>query len=47
MRASGIVAVCRRGKLRQANGVLGLPLPEPAPEGAQWTEAYRWWASGE
>jgi hypothetical protein len=24
--------------------LLDLPLPEPAPEGSQWIEAYRYWA---
>ncbi|MEW1914340.1 calcium-binding protein [Kitasatospora sp. NPDC085895] len=42
--ASGIVAVCARGSQRQAVGLLDLPLPTPAPEGAQWIEAYRHWA---
>lgn len=41
-----IVAVCRRGRLRQRIAVLDLPLPEPPPEGAQWIEAYRRWARG-
>lgn len=39
-----IVAYCRRGKYRQAIGVLDLPLPKPLPEGAQSIEAYRHWA---
>jgi hypothetical protein len=39
-----IVAYCRRGAVRQAIGVLDLPLPTPPPEGAQWIEAYRHWA---
>lgn len=43
LRSSGIVAICHRGRLRQAIGVLDLPLPDPAPEGAQWIEAYRRW----
>ncbi|MFF4753446.1 hypothetical protein ACWD5R_09580 [Streptomyces sp. NPDC002514] len=42
---SGIVALCRRGRHRQAIGLLDLPLPEPAPEGWAWVEAYRHWAS--
>ncbi|MEU1600096.1 hypothetical protein ABZ468_46850 [Streptomyces sp. NPDC005708] len=42
--ASGIVAICARGKQRQAIGLLDLPLPTPAPSGAQWIEAYRHWA---
>ncbi|MFV5995164.1 hypothetical protein ACNPQM_22605 [Streptomyces sp. NPDC056231] len=42
---SGIVALCRRGRHRQAIGLLDLPLPEPAPEGWAWVEAYRHSAS--
>jgi hypothetical protein len=44
LRSSGIVAICHRGRLRQAIGILDLPLPDPAPDGAQWIEAYQWWA---
>jgi hypothetical protein len=43
----GIVAVCHRGKLRQRIGILDLPLPDPPPEGVEWIEAYRHWASGQ
>ncbi|WP_246203750.1 hypothetical protein [Streptomyces tailanensis] len=39
-----VVARCARGAVRQDIGILDLPLPEPAPEGAQWIEAYRYWA---
>jgi hypothetical protein len=39
-----IMAVCHRGRIRQAIGILELPLPSPPPEGAQWIEAYRHWA---
>lgn len=39
-----IVAVCRRGKERQRLPILDLPLPEPAPKGWEWIEAYRHWA---
>jgi hypothetical protein len=42
---SGIVALCRRGRYRQAISVLDLPAPEPAPEGWAWGAAYRHWAS--
>ena len=38
-----IVAVCRRGRYRQALPILDLPLPSPRPEGADWIEAYRLW----
>ncbi len=40
---SRIVAVCKRGRHRQAIGILDLPLPDPAPAGAEWIEAYRHW----
>ena len=38
-----IVAVCRRGRNRQALPILDLPIPSPPPEGAEWIEAYREW----
>jgi hypothetical protein len=38
-----IVAVCTRGRNRQALSILDLPLPTPPPEGAEWIEAYRQW----
>ncbi|MGW1616833.1 hypothetical protein ACWCQZ_47120 [Streptomyces sp. NPDC002285] len=41
---SQIVALCVRGPWRQAIGILDLPLPVPAPDGAQWIAAYRHWA---
>lgn len=41
---SGIVAICSRGKHRQAIGILDLPLPIPPPAGAEWIDAYRRWA---
>jgi hypothetical protein len=41
-----IVAVCRRGKAHQRIPLLDLPLPTPAPEGAEWVAAYRRWARG-
>jgi hypothetical protein len=44
LRPGGIVAICHRGPMRQAIGILDLPLPDPAPEGAQWIAAYRRWA---
>ena len=47
LRLSGIVAICHRGRLREAIGILDLPLPDPAPEGAQWIEAYRQWAGAQ
>ena len=39
-----IVAICTRGRLRQAIPILDLVLPSPAPPGAEWIEAYRYWA---
>jgi len=39
-----IVAICTRGRLRQAIPILDLTLPSPAPAGAEWIEAYRRWA---
>jgi hypothetical protein len=39
-----LVAMCSRGAARQAIGLLDLPLPDPAPAGAEWIEAYRRWA---
>jgi len=42
---SGLVAICSRGEHHQAIGILDLPLPSPAPEGAEWISAYRRWAS--
>jgi hypothetical protein len=41
-----IVAVCARGKSRQRVPILELPLPDPAPEGAEWIDAFRRWARG-
>ncbi|MQA27643.1 MAG: hypothetical protein GEU94_19765 [Micromonosporaceae bacterium] len=41
--AGQIVAICLRGGVRQAVGILDLPLPDPAPEGAEWIAAYRRW----
>ena len=38
-----IVAICRREHHKQAIPILDLPLPRPAPDGAQWIEAYRRW----
>ena len=39
-----LVAVCRRGRSRQAISLLDLPIPMPPPAGAEWIEAYRRWA---
>jgi hypothetical protein len=40
----GLVADCVRGKHRQAIHLSDLPMPEPAPGGAEWIAAYRHWA---
>jgi len=42
---SGIVAICKRGKERQAIGILDLPLPDPRPAGAEWLDAFRHWGA--
>lgn len=42
-----IIAVCRRGRDRQALPILDFPLPTPPPDGAEWIEAYRQWRRGE
>jgi hypothetical protein len=44
--AEEIVAICRRGRLRQPIPILDLPLPSPPPPGWEWIEAYRHWARG-
>ena len=44
--ADEIVAICTRGRARQAIPILELPLPLPPPPGAEWIEAYRRWARG-
>ena len=36
-----IVAICRRGRLKQAVPILELPLPTPRPAGTEWIDAYR------
>ena len=38
-----IVAMCRRGKIRQRIPILDLPLPYPPPNGAESIEAFRLW----
>lgn len=44
--ANEVVAMCYRGRERQAIPILELPLPEPPPAGWEWIEAYRRWARG-
>ncbi len=41
-----IVAVCKRGRVRQSVSILDLPSPDPWPTGWEWIEAYRQWARG-
>jgi hypothetical protein len=38
-----VVAICRRDRVKQAIPILDLPLPAPAPDGAEWIDAYRRW----
>ena len=39
-----IVAMCTRGRDRQRIDLLDLPMPTPAPDGAEWIDAFRHWA---
>jgi hypothetical protein len=41
-----IVAVCQRNGIRQRIEFLDLPLPKPAPAGAEWIAAYCHWRRG-
>lgn len=41
-----IVAICTRGRNRQAISVEDLPLPSSRPAGSEWIEAYRHWLRG-
>ncbi len=41
-----IVAICYRGRERQAIPLLDLPVPPSPPAGWEWVEAYRRWARG-
>ena len=41
-----LVAVCYRGRERQAIPILELPLLDPPPTGWEWIEAYRRWSRG-
>lgn len=45
-RSEQIVVICRRGRARQSLPTIGLPLPTPLPQGAEWIEAYRRWRGG-
>ena len=39
-----IIAVCRRGRFRQAISIMDLPMPARVPPGVEWIAAYRRWA---
>jgi hypothetical protein len=41
-----IVAICRRDGVKQRIEILDLPLPKPAPAGAEWIAAYSHWRRG-
>ena len=41
-----IVAICTRGRERQAIAVGDLPLPSPGPVGGEWIKAYQYWIGG-
>ena len=41
-----IVAVCQRNGMKQRIEILDLPLPKPAPAGAEWIAAYSYWRKG-
>jgi hypothetical protein len=41
-----LVAVCLKGNRRQRISLLDLPIPSPAPKGAQWIAAYCHWRNG-
>lgn len=42
--ADEIVAICTRDGHRQTIPILQLPVPDRAPDGWEWIEAYRRWA---
>ena len=44
--ADEIVAICKRGRERQAIPLLALPLPSPPPIGHEWIQAFRYWRRG-
>lgn len=41
-----LVAVCRKGQIKQRILLSELPMPSPLPEGAEWIVAYRYWRTG-
>ncbi|WP_249019196.1 hypothetical protein [Conexibacter sp. S30A1] len=38
------LAICTRDGHRQTIPIRDLPIPDPAPDGWEWIEAYRRWA---
>ena len=38
-----LVAICVRGRIEQAIGLVDLPFPDSPPEGFEWVEAYCDW----
>jgi len=44
--AQEIIAICRRGRSRQAVPILEVPVPSPPPRGSEWIAAYRRWCRG-
>jgi hypothetical protein len=46
LRDGRIVAVSRREGVKQRIEILDLPLPKPAPTGAEWIAAYVYWCKG-
>jgi len=43
---SDMVATCRRGEHTLNVALADLPLPRPAPKGAEWIAAFRLWREG-
>lgn len=43
---NSIVAICNRGRERQAIPMLDLPLPKPPPAGWEWIAAYSYFCRG-
>ena len=46
MTRDGRIAVCKRDGVKQRIEILDLPLPKPAPVGAEWIAAYSYWRRG-
>ena len=43
---NSIVALCTRGRERQAISLIDLPLPKPPPTGSEWIAAYKYFCAG-